>query len=101
MKLPVSWLKEYLDVTASPEKLSELLTLSGTKVESVSKKDGDAVVHIEITTNRPDCLSVLGLAREIAVLTGKKLRLPYKEAGALPKGKTPSIRVEDKKGCPL
>jgi len=101
VKLPVSWLKEYLDVTLAPDKLADILTMSGTKVEEVKGHDADAVIDLEITTNRSDCLSILGLAREISVLTGKKLRLPYKEAGALPKGKTPVIRVEDKKGCPL
>ena len=35
MKLPVAWLKEYLDVTLAPEKLADILTMSGTKVEEV------------------------------------------------------------------
>jgi len=45
---------------------------------------GDVVLDLDITPNRPDCLSVLGIAREIAALTGESLRLPqvdYKEAG--------------------
>jgi len=36
----------------------------------------DHVLEIEITPNRPDCLSVLGVARELAALTGAKLRAP-------------------------
>jgi len=45
---------------------------------------GDAVLDLDITPNRPDCLSVIGIAREIAALTGGKLQIPeiiYKESG--------------------
>ena len=45
---------------------------------------GDAVFDLEVTPNRPDCLSVLGIAREVAALTGQEMRLPsssYEEAG--------------------
>ena len=37
---------------------------------------GDAIFDLEITSNRPDCLSMIGVAREIAAVTGKTLRLP-------------------------
>lgn len=36
----------------------------------------DAILEVEITPNRPDCLSVVGVAREIAALTGRELRMP-------------------------
>ena len=45
---------------------------------------GDAVFDLEVTPNRPDCLSVLGVAREVAALTKQEVRLPssaYDEAG--------------------
>jgi len=37
---------------------------------------GDVIFDLEITPNRPDCLSIIGIAREIAALTGQKLSLP-------------------------
>jgi phenylalanyl-tRNA synthetase beta chain len=37
---------------------------------------GDTILDLDITPNRPDCLSVIGIAREIAALTGQKVRLP-------------------------
>ncbi|HUT97212.1 MAG TPA: phenylalanine--tRNA ligase subunit beta [Dehalococcoidales bacterium] len=37
---------------------------------------GDVILDLDITPNRPDCLSVIGIAREIAALTGQKVRLP-------------------------
>lgn len=100
MKLPIEWLKKYIDVSVSADKLSDLLTMSGSKVEGVEKTNGSDVIEIEVTTNRPDCLSILGLAHEISAITGKKVKYPTL-------GKTPAkskeaikIKIDDKKGCP-
>ncbi len=46
---------------------------------------GDVVLDLEVTPNRPDCLCVIGIAREVAALTGQKLHVPeivYQEAGS-------------------
>ena len=46
---------------------------------------GDAIFNLEVTPNRPDCLSVIGVAREVAALTGQTVHIPevsYPEAGA-------------------
>jgi len=105
LKLPVSWLKAYISPVPPPEKLAELFTLSGTAVDRVETKDGQAVLDIEVTTNRPDCLSVLGLARELSSLTGVKVRLPKISPEKNPKifKKTVAFKVEvrDKKACPF
>ena len=37
---------------------------------------GDVILNLDVTPNRPDCLSVIGIAREIAALTGQSLHLP-------------------------
>ena len=106
MRLPVPWLKKYVEFFWSPEKLAERLTLSGTAVEAVKHRAGDAVFEIEVTTNRPDCLSVWGLAWEVSALTGKTPRFPKvsaeipKTSGKKSEAPKPVIRVEDKKGCP-
>jgi phenylalanyl-tRNA synthetase beta chain len=45
---------------------------------------GDVVFDLDITPNRPDCLSVIGIAREVAALTGQEVHLPdigYDETG--------------------
>jgi phenylalanyl-tRNA synthetase beta chain len=62
MKLPVSWMREFVDVAAEPPAIAERLASCGFEVASI---DGD-VIDFEITANRPDCLSVYGLAREAA-----------------------------------
>ena len=76
MRISYTWLKQYVDIKLPPEKLAEILTMAGLSVESVQAKGDDTVLEIEITSNRPDWLSVIGVAREIAALTGKKLRMP-------------------------
>ena len=65
MRLVVSWLRDFVDVDAPPEEIAEKLGLRGFEVASIEPlPDGDAVIDFDITANRPDCLSVIGLARE-------------------------------------
>src|SRR6266540_1738442 len=69
MKLVLSWLRDFVDVDASAEHIAETLGLRGFEVASVDALDGgDTVIDFEVTANRPDCLSVIGLAREVAVM---------------------------------
>jgi phenylalanyl-tRNA synthetase beta chain len=77
MKLLVSWVRDFVEVTASPEEIADLMALRGFEVASVERIGGaDAVIDFEVTANRPDCLSVLGLAREIATAYDLPLRDP-------------------------
>jgi phenylalanyl-tRNA synthetase beta chain len=66
--IPHSWLKEYLDTPASPEEIGECLSLCGASVEKIDKVGKDFVYDIEITTNRVDMASVLGIAREATAI---------------------------------
>ena len=67
MRLVISWLRDFVDVKASPQEIADTLGLRGFEVASVeSLGGGDAVIDFEVTANRPDCLSVIGLAREVA-----------------------------------
>jgi len=74
MKVSYNWLKEFVDVTASPEEVASRLALSGTNIASIEKGPHGAVIDAEITSNRPDCLGMLGIAREV----GATYRLPLK-----------------------
>jgi phenylalanyl-tRNA synthetase beta chain len=88
MKFTFTWLKEWVELDAAPDELSELLTMAGLEVESLtslSEREADAndwVFEISVTPNRGDCLSVLGLAREVAALTGKPLNYHPRDAQA-------------------
>jgi phenylalanyl-tRNA synthetase beta chain len=62
----------------------------------------DVVLTIEVTPNRPDCLSILGIAREVAALYGCRLNLPsiqFPETGQ-PIADGLTVAVEDAEGCP-
>ncbi len=85
MKLPLSWLREYVPVEAEPVRLAEDLTAAGLAVDAVETVGGETVLELDITTNRVDCMNVLGVAREVAALYGLPLRPPdtsVQEAGA-------------------
>ena len=102
MKLPISWLKKYIQgPLPTPERLAELLTLSGTAVDRIEKVGAETVLNIEVTTNRSDSLSVLGLAREFSALSGSKTLPP--KISSLKNKKLDAFRVQvfDKKGCPF
>jgi phenylalanyl-tRNA synthetase beta chain len=74
MKVSYNWLKEFVDVAATPEEVASRLALSGTNIASIESGAHGAVIDAEITSNRPDCLGILGIAREIAAI----YRLPLK-----------------------
>ena len=83
MRLVLSWLRDFVDVRASAEEIAEKIGLRGFEVAAIEQLDGgDAVIDFEITANRPDCLSVLGLAREVATAFDLPLALPSTDAGA-------------------
>jgi phenylalanyl-tRNA synthetase beta chain len=91
MKILLSWLREFVDVTAPPAELGHTLSMRGFELASIEEAPGtsDAVLDFEITANRPDCLSVLGLARETATAYALPLRppaLPRLAAGAVRAG---------------
>lgn len=67
--IPNSWLKKFLDTKAKPNEIAKYLSLSGPSVERIIKEiDGDSIYHIEVTTNRADAASVLGIAREASAI---------------------------------
>ena len=71
MKILVSWLREFVDVQETPEAIGRRMSLHGFAVEGIEPVgDGDAVIDFEVTANRPDAMSVIGIAREVATVFG-------------------------------
>jgi len=68
MKVVYNWLKEFVDVTASPADLRARLSLVGVAVDSIEETAAGPVLDAEVTANRPDCLGHLGIAREVAAI---------------------------------
>jgi len=112
MKVTYNWLKEYLELKASPQELAQKLTMAGLNVESLAPAGGDWVYDIEVTSNRPDCLSVAGIVHEVAAVTGARLKKiaeqgprwkPAEKKAAQATAAAPafSLSIEDAKGCGL
>lgn len=105
MKFLLSWLKEFIELSLPPPTLAERLTLVGLEVHSLSEVDGDWLFEAEVTPNRPDLLSHLGIARETAAALGRTFRFPrwLQRELRVPvlTGEPISVRVEDPESCPL
>ncbi|HJX29687.1 MAG TPA: phenylalanine--tRNA ligase subunit beta, partial [Thermoanaerobaculia bacterium] len=100
-----NWLADYVDLPDDVQELTRRLTFAGHAVEGVEEKGGDVLLDIDVTTNRPDCMNHLGLAREIAVLLDRPLRLPESspregnEADEAVDGAA-SVEIEEEIFCP-
>ncbi|MBM3475046.1 MAG: phenylalanine--tRNA ligase subunit beta [Armatimonadetes bacterium] len=106
MRVPYSWLTDYLVWEGSVEELAHRLTMAGAEVEEIQDwTDGaaqDKVLLTKLTANRGDLLSVYGLARHASATTGAA-RLPF-EVSLPPVGPPASLDIDveiaDPVGCP-
>ncbi len=88
MRVLYSWLRDFVDVPDGPAEIGRRLSLRGLALEAldpapageappgVAALTDDAVLDFDVTANRPDCMSVVGIAREVATVYGLPLRLP-------------------------
>lgn len=76
MGVSINWLKEYVDINWTPDQLAHNLTMAGIAIEGVEKAADDAVMELDLTPNRGDCMGLINLAREIAALNGEKVHIP-------------------------
>src|SRR6266403_912468 len=80
MKVVYNWLKDFVDVTATPQELASRLALSGTNIGGVENGPHVAVIEAEVSSNRPDCRGHYGIAREVGAI----YELPLKHVAAKP-----------------
>jgi len=102
IKITHSWLLEYLETDATPLEIQKYLSLCGPSVERIEEVNGETVYDIEITSNRIDTASVLGIAREAAAILpmfGKKAILKKRllKTPEVPSSSVP-IEIIDEKG---
>ena len=100
MKFSEKWLRTFVDPVLSSSELADALTMAGVEVENVETTSADQLFSIKPTPNRGDCLSVWGVAREVAAITGNTLMpLPGK---AMPAAIEDSIdiKIEEPLACP-
>ncbi len=118
MRVLLSWLADHVEIPGDALEVARILTGAGFPVPSVEPLDGggsgpggagsppDAILEVEITSNRGDCMSHLGIARELAAASGLRLRTGPAPGGAAPGGAGPaaaslvSVEVEAGDLCP-
>lgn len=110
MLVSINWLKEFVDIKLKASELADRLTMSGFEVESVLNKGDDIIFDINVTPNRGDCLSIIGIARETAAITNAKVKSSGKACFAKVKQSKLcgykrikdfiSVDIKDKARCP-
>ena len=108
MKFSYNWLQDYLSKKITPQKMAELLTRRSFQVESVERRGDDFILDIDVLPNRsPDCFSHFGVAREVAAVSGLKLKIPRGASsktvfrkGKRDKKENIEIEVREKWLCP-
>ncbi|MBI4822757.1 MAG: phenylalanine--tRNA ligase subunit beta [Nitrospirae bacterium] len=76
MLISLEWLKEFISLNIDPHEIAHILTMAGLEVEAIEAVDADYVFEVNVTPNRPDCLSIHGIARELSAITGRPIMFP-------------------------
>ncbi len=102
MRILFSWLRDFVEITESPDDLADALTMAGLAVETVTEADGETIFEMDITSNRPDALNHFGMAREVAAIYRRPLKdpaidVPDADPAAASKA---SIEILDPDLCP-
>ncbi len=104
MRFLLSWIKEFIELSVPPERLAERLTLGGLEVNRLEKIEGDWLFEAEVTPNRSDLLSHLGLARETAAVLGRPFHFPrwLSREFRMPRAEKEAafpVSIEEPEGC--
>lgn len=76
MKIPLSWLKEFIEINEDPNEIAKTLTLAGLEIDAVDAIGDDFVFEVSLTPNLGHCSSVLGVARELSAAYQKPVQMP-------------------------
>jgi phenylalanyl-tRNA synthetase beta chain len=97
-----NWLKDYVPLPMTVEQLTGRLTLTGLNLEEFHSVGNDVAIDVEVTSNRPDCLGHVGIAREVSVLWESELKIPAAkpQASGPAVSKLTSVTVECPDLCP-
>ncbi len=96
MKIPIDWLKQFVKTTQTDQQIADVLTLSGTNIENLDR----GILDAEITANRADCLSIVGIAREYAAFTQLNLIDHETPVIQLKAEKVVDIKITNQEICP-
>lgn len=113
MRVSLNWIKQFVDLSAAPQEIADRLTMAGLEIEGIERVAGDTVIEIEgmgktdhdmifevnVTPNRPDCLSILGIAREVAAAFRLPLYMPRTDVGSNLPASEVSVEIIDRDLC--
>ena len=102
MFISYNWLRELTGTKLDPQQVRDRLTNVGLAVDAVETRTDDSVLDVEVPSNRGDCLSHVGIARELATIDKSKVQNPKSEAPGT-NGKTSdfaSVEILDPDLCP-
>jgi phenylalanyl-tRNA synthetase beta chain len=94
MKVVYNWLKDFVEVSAAPQELASRLALSGTNIGGVENGPHGAVIDAEVSSNRPDCLGHLGIAREVSAIYKLPLKTVSPKPAEAPAKAGDAVKVE-------
>jgi len=102
MKISLEWLAEYLPGALDAQVAADALTGGGLPVETIDNHGSDTVIDVEVTSNRGDCLSHIGIARELAALLNREFRDvdPRIKESSAPVSEATSVRIDAPELCP-
>lgn len=102
MKISLEWLHSYLPGALDAPTAGEALTQGGLPVEIFEKHGDDDVIDVEVTSNRSDCLSHLGVARELAALLDRPSQdiNPGARESNVQTAEVANVRIEAMDLCP-
>lgn len=97
MKTTHEWVDSYVKTGLDAQAVADKLTIAGTEVEAFDEVGEDICFTLEVTSNRTDCLSVIGLARELAATTGKTVIMPEVDypTSSVKASEVSSVVIED------
>lgn len=100
--IPNSWLREFIETDATPKDFAKAMSLTSVSIERMHEVEGDIIFDIEVTTNRPDLMSIEGIAREAsAVLPEQGYKAVFKPHKTTIKldtvSKSPLLNIENDK----
>ncbi|HEX2971649.1 MAG TPA: phenylalanine--tRNA ligase beta subunit-related protein, partial [Tepidisphaeraceae bacterium] len=102
MKISFEWLSDFLPGPLAPQAAADALTHGGLPVEVIEPHGNDTVMDVEVTSNRGDCLSHIGVARELSALLNRELHLtqPSAPESTTPASSVTSVRIDTLNLCP-
>jgi phenylalanyl-tRNA synthetase beta chain len=100
MKFPDSWLRTFVNPPLAARELADALSMGGIDVEGIEPDRDDWIIATKPTPNRGDCLSIAGIAREVAAVTGASLTQAEAKTARVTITDRLNVTLEAQSACP-